>query len=159
MAQPKKYKLNIFDVLSKISTKDTKFFENLSEEEQKAVQPLVIMRWLTGTSSARQVFFLNELLNPMVFQLDKHKQLLLNLMTICCSGRSQRYQWNKPVSKKTSKTPTLVKVIKQTFGYNTVDALDALPILDNDTIMSYAESLGMQTDEIKLIKKELKTRG
>ena len=155
----KTHKLDIFSVLNQISMKKRNYYEGLSEEEQKAFMPLIVMRWLSGTRNARQVVFLNELVNPSVFSLHKHKQFLYYLMTVCTTGNGQRYFWNKTLSKRSSKTPTSIKTICEFFGYNTREAADALSLLSNDDILSYAEDLGKQPDEIRKIKKELKGRG
>ena len=151
-------KLDIFQVLDHISNKDINFYRNLTEEEQKAFMPLVVMRWLSGTSSARQIYFLNELVNPHIFTSHQHKELLFYLMTVCAPGKKQRYFWNKTLSKKSTATPTAVSVIREYFGYNTLEAIDAMKLLSNDNIMLYAEELGTQTDQLSKLKKELKGR-
>ena len=79
-------------------------------------------------------------------------------MSVCTSGQSRRYKWTKTASKKTSKAAACVSVIKDYFKYNTRHATDALLLLDDETILFYAEQLGRQLDEIKVIKKELKAR-
>lgn len=151
-------KLDMFRVLDHISIKDINFYRNLPEEEQKAFVPLVTMRWFSGTSSARQVFFINELVNPNVFANHQHKELLYFLMTICAPGKKQRYFWNKTASKKSTSTPIAVSIIREYFGYSTLEAVDALPLLSNDNLMQYAEELGTQPDKITKLKKELRTR-
>ena len=153
-----KRKLDIFQLLNGLSKKDLKAYHNLSDEEKKEVLPLIVMRWMSGTDDARQVFFLNELVNPFVFPFYKHKELLVDLLSICGPGSSRRYQWNKALSKKKANKPKSVEVIKQYFGYNTVDANDAVSILSADTIMDYANQLGWLTDEISKLKKELKDK-
>lgn len=153
-----KHKIDIFQVLANLSKKNTEYYDRLEEEQKKAVQPLIVMRWLSGTKSARQIYFLNELVNPFIFSLYNHKGLLCRLMTICTSGKTQRYFWNKALSKRTSKSPEVVKVIKEYFGYNSVDAIEALPLLTNEQILKYADDLGRQKDEVSKIKRELKTR-
>ncbi len=152
------HKLNIFQVLDHISKKDTEYYHKLTEEEQKAFLPVIVTRWLSGTSNARQVYFINELVNTSVFSLHKHKELLYYLMTICGPGRSQRYFWNKTASKKSNSTPISVSIIREYFGYNTTEALECMPLLSNDDIITYAEELGTQSDTITKLKKELKTR-
>lgn len=150
-----KYKLDIFKVLARLSNKDHKFYRDLSEEEQKSLFPLILMRWLSGTKNAQQIYFLNELVNPFVFAMYRHKELLFDLLTVCAPGRTQRYYWNKAQSKRTTSTPKTISVIRDYFGYNTTDASSALPLLNVTTILGYAEELGLQPDEINLIKKEL----
>ena len=154
----KTYKLDIFKLLSHISKKDMNFYNELDEQEQKGFVPTVTLMWLAGTNEARQVFFLNELVNPFVFTLYKHPKLLYNLMTCCTSGTNQRYRWIKSTSKKDTNKPESIAVIKETFKYSTLQALEALPLLSNDDILEYAADLGTQKDVIAKIKRELKKR-
>lgn len=153
-----KYKFDIFKLLDRLSVKDKKFFDELSEQDLKALQPLVLMRWMSGTTDARQIFFLNELANPMMFPLYKHKELLLNLLMISSSGKVKRYFWNKPKNNKKTSTPQMIEVVRQYFGYSTLQAKDALSLLKDEDIIGYAQYLGYQTPEIKALTKELKTR-
>lgn len=150
-------KLDIFNVLSHIDRKDRQYYRNLTEEQQKALAPLVVMRWLSGTTSIRQIVFLNELVNHLVFSIHRHKELLYYMLTTCTSGRPQRYFWNKTVSK-TSATPKTYSVIQEYFQYSVKQTADILPLLTTDDIIDYAEQLGRQPDEIKAIKKELKNK-
>ncbi len=155
----KERQLDLFGFLSQISRKNADYYGTLTEGAIKEISPFVIMRWLSGCTDARQIHLLNELMNPFVFNLDKnHRALLVKLMTICSSGKEHRFKFNKVKSKKTSNTPKTVEVVKRIFQYNTLDALDAIKILKNDEILSFAEQLGMQKPEITVIKKELKAR-
>ena len=151
-------KLDIFKVLSNIDTKNVQFYKNLSDEEKKGFLPIIVSRWLSGTPTARQLYFINELVNPFVFSLHKHPELLYDLMTLCGSGKSQRHYWNKTVSNKSTKHPNVIGVIREHFGYNTLQSIEALPLLSNDDRLEYAEDLGRQKDIITKIKKELRTR-
>jgi len=151
-------KLDIFRVLDNTSKKNVDFYADLTEEEQKGYVPLVTMRWLTGTKDARQIYFINELVNPFVFAFTKHKELLYQLMTCCTTGKVQRYYWNKAQSKKSTSTPAIISVIKEFFNYSTIHAIESLPLLANEDILEYAEQLGRQKEDIAKIKKELKTR-
>lgn len=153
----KERKLDLFKLLSKLSAKDWEYYEALDDEAKKEVSPYLVMRWLSCTNDARQVFFLNAIVNPFVFAKDftNHKSLLIKLMTICTSGRDYRYTWIASKKKTTSK---LVKLVQQYFGYSSAEAADALPLLDNDTLLDYTEQLGYQPEEVKVIKRELKKR-
>lgn len=151
-------KLDIFKTLGQISVKNTSFYTDLSEEERKGFLPVVVTRWLSGTSSAKQIYFINELVNPFVFSLHKHPQLLYYLMTLCGPGKTQRYFWNKTASNKATTMPNAVSVVREQFGYNSRQALEAMPLLSNDDILEYAEDLGRQKDIITKLKKELKSR-
>ena len=76
------HKLDIFRILNNINKK-IDFYDTLTTEEQKSIQPLVLMKWLSGTSSMRQIAFLNEIVNPYIFTLSNHKKLLIWMLTIC----------------------------------------------------------------------------
>jgi hypothetical protein len=162
-AAKKTYKLELFPLLRNISTKNVGYYETLSEEQLKEFAPLVLMRWLTGCNdgqghSARQVYFLNQFLNPFVFHLGKHKKLLYDLMTLCTTGRDCRYTFNKTKSKKGGNLPKSTAVVKRMYNYNTKDAQEAVTILTADQILNMAEQLGYQTAELKELKKELKNK-
>lgn len=151
-------KLDLFQLLNGLSRKDFNSYKSLTEEEKKEVLPLIVMRWMSGTTDARQIVFLNELVNPFVFSTHKHKDLLVQLLSICGSGRGQRYTWNKAKSKKKSANPIATEVVKEYFGYNTTDAADAIRILSADDVMGYAIELGRQSEDITKLKKELKDK-
>jgi hypothetical protein len=157
MNKPEKHKLDLFKVLANIDLKKHNFFSTLTDEEKKSVSPYVLMRWLSGTTSARQIYFLNEFVNPYAFTLQKEKDLLLKLMMICTSGKKQRYQWIK-LPKKQKTQSKLVALVKEYFGYNQKHATEALPLLSNDDLLSYATQLGYQPKEITELNKELKKR-
>lgn len=150
-------KLDIFRVLDAVNAKDVEFFSKLTEEEAKALTPFVVARWMSGTSSAGQVYLINEFFNPYVFSLGNHKQLLWYLMTICNIGKKQRYVWNPLPSKKNTSKPTATRVVKEYYHYSTTDAVQVLPMLSRDDLLCMAEELGWQPDEISKLKKEVKS--
>lgn len=151
----KERKLNIFDALNKLSIKDRSYYESLSEDEKKEFLPVVIMRWLAGTTNARQIYFLNEIANPYMFDLFKHKELLAKLLTVSTSGRSQRYNWIKGSSKKVAAS-LIINLVEEYYGYTTGQAKQVLPLLDENDILAMAEAVGRQKDEIAKLNKELK---
>lgn len=146
-------KLDIFRVLKALDEKDVEFYASLTTEEQKAFQPFLVMRWLSGTYSKQQVFLINELVNPYAFDFREHKELLWYLLTICTSGKSQRYVWNKS-SATTPTASNAIQAIQEYYQYSRRDAERALKILTQDNVIQIAEELGWQDDEINKIRKE-----
>lgn len=150
------YKLDIFNILDRVSRKDSTFLSTLSEEEVKALQPFLIQRWLSGTSDARQIYFLNEVVNSYIFTLPKHKELLWQLMTICTTGKATRYTWNKLPGSTTTSKPIATRTVSEYFNYSKRDAVSALQLLSMEDVLQYAVELGTQKDDLAKIKKEMK---
>lgn len=149
-------KLDIFRVLAAADGKQDDFYEKLTDEERKEFQPFLVTRWMSGTYDAGQIMMINEFSNPYSFSLTSHKQLLWQLLTVCSSGRKQRYTWNKLPAKRESGKPNAIKAIRQQFKYSTKEAVDALDILTRDEVIEIAEQLGWQSEEIAKIRRELK---
>lgn len=154
-AEPKK-KLDIFRVLGAADGKNTAFYQTLTDDERKELQPFLVMRWMSGTSSASQVYMINELVNPYAFSLTQHKELLWKLMTVANDGRRTRYVWNKLPSRPDAGKSTAVKVVKAYFKYNTADAIAALNLLSKDEVTAMAEEMGWQSDDVSKVKREIK---
>lgn len=153
MTEPK---LDIFRVLKQADLKNVEFYEKLTDEERKAFQPFLVTRWLSGTYSARQIYFLNEIVNQLVFSLANHKQLLWQLLTICTLGKPQRYVWNKLPSKTSVSRPASTRVIADYYHYSTRRAAEALECLSGNDVLAIAETLGLETEDLTKIRKEYK---
>ncbi len=154
----KQYKLDLFKLLNNVTQKNSKYYDSLPEEEVKEVAPVVMMRWLTGSNNPYQIYMLNELVNPFVFPLQKHKKLLVYLMTLCSGGAATRHKYIKAKGKNVTNTPKVVGVIKEYFDYSTKDSIEVLSLISNDDVISFAGELGRQKPEMTIIRKELRTR-
>lgn len=149
-----KRKLDIFGVLEAIDSKDIEYFSRLDQDKRKAFMPFLVQRWMSGTDDPVQIQFLNEFVNKYTFALQEHKELLYKLMCVVSSGNQQRYQW-KGTAKSTSAN-AVDSLISIEYNVNRTEARQLREILTNDHILELADQHGLQSDELKLIRKELK---
>lgn len=156
MASEKVYKLDLFGLLSKLDKKNYHLWASYSEAEQKEISPLIIMRWLSGTSDKRQIIFLNEIVNQIVFALPDHKQLMLKLLAVANSGSPRRYFWLAQKSSASEKrgSKRAIAVIEQYYQCSPKEAKQYLRLLEKEDVIEICEKLGMQKEEIQLVKKE-----
>lgn len=149
-------RLDLFKTLGALDSRSQEYYAGLTDEEKKEIQPFLLLRWMSGTPLAVQIYLLNEYVNPYAFSLTKHKQLLWQLLTIASYGKPQRYTWNKLPSKRETGKPNTIRVIREYHGYSMSEAVDALPLLKRDDILSMAEDLGWQADDVTKVRRELK---
>ena len=149
--------LDLFKFLDKINKKSKTGYRDLTEEEQKEFVPLVVMRWLSGTKNSGQIIFLNEVVNPFVFDLAKHKELLYRLMTVCTSGSFQRYTWQKAKGKSQPSMPISLSIVERNNPYlSRREALETLKIFSESDVLLMAEELGCEKEELTKVKAEFK---
>jgi hypothetical protein len=149
------YKLDIFDLLSKLnSPRSGDIYGNLSAEERKGFAPIVTLRWMSGTTDARQILLLNEFVNPYVFSLGKHHELLMRLFQVAASKTPKRYYWLAVKAKK--KNTLTQKIVADYYDLSDreVSALCQLP--DKDQLLKMAEELGWDKEQMSQLKKEIK---
>ena len=151
----KKFALDIFDLLRRINDPNSKdIYLTLSEEQQKAISPLVVMRWLSGTKDQRQIIALNTFANKFIFPLAKHPHLQMQLLQACSSKTNGRGSWLG--IKGGVKTNLRNEVLADYFDYS-INEIRALTVFPSDEeIVMMAEELGWQKDEIAKLKKEQK---
>ena len=147
-------KINIFDVLHRVNTKDANYYAECSAEEQKQIQPFVLMRWMSGTSNPQQIILLNEFANPFVFSLYKHKELQWMLLTACAPGKFKKYNWIKAPTQATSKKPLSAKVLKETYNYSETQANQTMHLTTGEHLIELATALGWQDADLAKLGKE-----
>lgn len=147
------FKLDIFDLLGKLNDpKAGDIYSKLNDEEKKGFAPLVVMRWASGTSDARQIMLLNEFVNPNVFTLGKHPHLLMMLLQVANSKTNKRYSWLGIKSKK--KNSEALRVVQEFYDMSEREAKLLNPLPTNEELVEMAERLGWDKDEIAKLKKE-----
>ena len=149
------YALDIFDLLGKLNNpKSGDIYAKLSDNEKKGFAPLVVMRWMSGTSDERQIMMLNEFSNPYIFSLGRHPHLLMQLLQVSSSKTNKRYQWIGIKSKK--KNAESIKVVSEFYGMSTREVRLLNPFPSEEEILLMAESIGWQKDDIAKLRSEYK---
>lgn len=149
-----KHKVDIFEVMKAIDSRDINFFTNLTSDQKSAVAPVVLMRWLSsGKRDATHL--MNVILNPLVFPLHKHQGLLYKLMVACSDGKQERYSWVKKKGKDKS-APTADLAISEYYRCSRKEAGYYRKKLKSEDILEMAEDMGYDSEKMKKIKTELK---
>lgn len=151
----KEHKNDIFQVLDRLTRKDYHLWETLSEEQQKEISPLIIMRWMFGTSSEYQQVLLNELVNTTIFSIPDHKELMLKLLAVCSDGVSKRYKWVNYKNRSVKKQKLATQLIATEYQISNEEAVDTLKLFSKEEVLELAERHGWQKDELTNLKKEL----
>ena len=160
--EPKRsYKLDIMTVLEAADRGIKDFYNNLTEEEQKAFAPRVLIRWLSTVSDKSNhkeyaILATNDLVNLGMWSLSKHPELIWLLMTVAGTGKKQYHQWI-PMSKGASSTPKLDQLITQVWPHTNSQEQQMLKKLrSNEQWRELAQDNGWDDKQIKDLVNELK---
>jgi len=145
-------KPTIFEILSYIDKKQLTKIED--EEFNKIFVPFITAKWLAFTTNPVQIYAINENVNPYLFSLYKHKPLLWKLMCGVTNGKSQRYTWIKNVSE--SKKSQTVELLAVYLNCSKREAREHVDTYSEQDIVTIAEQMGKDKDEINKLKKEFK---
>lgn len=142
-------KLDIFEILKRIDNFDVDYFSDLPQDTEKTLQPLVVMRWLSGTKDTKQISRINSIINPFVFSLHKEKKLLTRLL-LCCSTSKKMYSWNK--RKKQERSSLRSQLIQEYYDCTHKEALIYEKTASLEDLVSMAEEIGYDNEQIKKLK-------
>lgn len=149
------FKLDIFKLLGQINSPQSgDIYKTLTDDEKKGFSPLVVMRWLSGTSDAGQIVALNQFANTSVIPLAKHPHLLMLTLQACCSKRNGRNNW-LGIKSGTKKTQLRNQVMMEYYEWSSNEMRDCFVFPSDDEIIEMAEDLGWQKDEVAKLKKEM----
>lgn len=151
------HKLDIFELLKEIDKGNYRYFDNLTEEQIASFSPLVVMRWMSGTDDAKQILRLNTILNPRIYNLAKHKELLYKTLCVCSNKQYKRYTWMKVLNaKKVGNCDDVLQIIAKYYSTSIKDSKQIQKILSVEDFTGILTSLGYQTEDIKKYKKMFK---
>ena len=160
-AAKRSYKLDVMSVLEAIDKNDRGFYSNLTEEEQKAFVPKVVMRWLSAVSdnNPNKEYYLlatNDLVNVGMWELVKHPELQYLLMTIAGVGKKQYHQW-VPTKTESGKTPKSDALLRATYPDCNSQEFDIVKKqYSPEDIIQLALMSGFDDKSVKEIREEIK---
>lgn len=146
--------LDVFALIKAAQNKDFQFYDKLSDQQRKEFAPVVVQRWISGCDDPLQVMMVNEYVNPYVFALHKHPQLLYKLMAVA-SQKNNRCTYPKIVKNKDKSTPLAVDVIKRMLSVSTDEATSLVKTMKPQDIIDAGYDLGYDSSDIKKLTKEL----
>lgn len=148
----KQYKNNIFEVLKHLDNKDYGYYESLSEEQQKEIQPYTLARWMSaiyGNESSHQSLNkrVNERVNKRFWELSKYKDLQWKLLCSVGNKISYKHQWIGFTKSSNDKTTNM---LRHFYSYLNDDEFNLkMKTLQKDDIKEIKQYLGEEDKEKK----------
>lgn len=109
----KQYKNDVFEVLKNIDYKNYGYYDSLTDEQKKEIQPYTLMRWKAitiGNGSENNLLNVNEKVNKHFWELSKYKDLQWKLLCTCNDKPTyQRHQWIPMCKNQKNKDYEMVK--------------------------------------------------
>ena len=109
----KQYKNDVFEVLKNIDYKNYGYYDSLTDEQKKEIQPYTLMRWkaiTVGNGSENNLLNVNEKVNKHFWELSKYKDLQWKLLCTCNDKPIyQRHQWIPMCKNQKNKDYEMVK--------------------------------------------------
>lgn len=143
----------LFGLSAKIDAFDITYYKSLPEEERKKLYLFTVMRFMSGTSDAKQIQYLNSFVNTKVFSMYYHPDLVYKLLCSSSTG-SKRYTYMH--RKKKEKDTLTLEIIKTYYKCDSRDAKEYAKILTPEDILEMAEAIGIEKESVIKLKKELK---
>lgn len=146
--------MNIFEILGKLNKNEHQFFTEGTKEERKGIAPLVLMRWMTGTTDPLQIIKLNSTINQYAFSLYEHPDLLMRMLASNGPGKFRKYNWLKFEGGRGTIKSATYDLYAEIYGYSISDYKDIEDLLTVDRVVDLALDAGYQQDRINPILKE-----
>jgi hypothetical protein len=155
--KPRKFATDIFETLRRADKNDLEYYDNLTEEQQKATAPLTIMRWMSAVSSIEDpttneysITSINEVVNVGFWDLTRFPDLQWRLIAACGQGSTCRHEWIKaPAGFNTTKFDNLLLSLDQSMNHMELEI--AKSKFDEQKVEQLCRQLAMDDKEIKAI--------
>lgn len=90
-------KIDIFEVLAAVDSRDMDWYDRQSMERLKTLPMPVLMKWASAVSDSStaetQVTRINQRVNSGLWELQSYPDLVYRLIASCGGGKKLRHQW------------------------------------------------------------------
>lgn len=146
----KAHKLDIFNVLERLDTRQKNYYSKLTDEEKSSLSMWLLTRWMSSSKGMPEhhMLMVNDLVNDDASSLSKHPELQWKLLCVCGTGRKQYHQWVAPPKKaKKDKRIEVLSEMNQNLNSDELAILSGLTSDDDLKDMMYDR--GYQEQDIK----------
>jgi len=147
-------KLPLASILKALDAKDRGFFDKLTAEQQKEIQPYVLIRYMAfvrGSPELREWYLraTNTYINVGFWDVNsKHKKLLWNLLCDISPGMGNQYhEWVPPQKKAASKRMKTLEEIYPDMGDQELETMNV--VCTDDEIKELLKERGWDNKSIK----------
>lgn len=165
----KKYALDLFtQVLPAIDRGDKKYYSKLTPEEQKSIEPWMLMRWVSAAKydcdMPYSILATNTLVNENFSSLspakranyEGHRELQWMLMTMC-GRRGMERQFMKPPRRQAM--DKIEQTIIDVYPSLRKDEINLLMSINSvDEVIDFLKDSGLQDKEIEELLEKRKTK-
>ncbi len=155
-----KYKIDLGEVLSSIDLKKRDYYASLSEEERKSFSGIVMLRFLSNSSSDADYSLLmtNEVANPYFYEMWEHPELQYLLLTAAASGKKKQHKW---IANTKGKNLEQLWLFVEKFWGSGLSGIERDIILNSfsgSEFNEFVDGSGINAEDAKKIKQLYKNR-
>lgn len=148
---PKKYAINLNQMLSAMDAGDGNFYGRLDDDQKKEFSAWMAMRWassVTGPGADKALLAVNRRVNVNFSSITKHPELQWRLIASCGTGVSRNHQFIPPPRK--AKKNKLLGIMSELYPLLSIEELELLLAINSrDELREMLRGHGFDNKEIK----------
>lgn len=154
----KKYSVDIKQVMNALDSRDTEWYDKLTEEEKKDISIWQLMRFMSSCQSSSKdieyhyLVMTNEIVNTHFNILRNDPELQFRLLQIVGLGAKQYHPWIPP-TKREKKNKLFELILEKYPTYSIDEVYDMISISSKEEIIKFLQDNGLGDEEIKELTK------
>jgi hypothetical protein len=153
MSKEKERKLELKTILSALDRKQIGFYDSLTDEQKKEIEPYVLMTFMSSCSNIKLAYshllMVNEVVNVEYEEIRKHPKMQWMLLCLCGSGANQFHPWiaRPKKQKNNNKIYNFLSQIYPTLKKDEIELLEE--VNSKEELMELAKQQGYSDAELK----------